>query len=128
MKNLEHQPSTGNKLRRTIVAVGLCLSAVALSACGEAYTPPEPNPKQTEKIENPSTQNTYYEDGTRITTFSDSEDYAPLLSYCDGPDLLDQTAFMQGYKKGAGNSIERTPSHPACADGKLTPDDFRIPG
>lgn len=126
MKNFENQPSTGNKLRRTIASVGLCISAIALSACGGTDTPPEP--KQTEKIENPSTQNTYYEDGTRITTFSDSENYASVLSYCDGPDLLEQTAFMRGYKRGAGNSIERTPNHPACADGKLTPDDFRIPG
>lgn len=124
MKNFEHQPSTGNKLRRTTAALALCVSTIALGACGNSSEQPQPS----EKIEDISTRDTYYEDGTRITTFSDSDNYAPVMSFCDGADLIDQTAFMQGYKKGAGNSIERTPSHPACADGKLTSDDFRIPG
>ncbi|MCA9331606.1 hypothetical protein KC968_01550 [Candidatus Saccharibacteria bacterium] len=127
MKNFEQLPSNGNMLRRTTAALALCISAVAVTACG-GNAEPERDNGVIETVDQTSVSHTYFEDGSRLTEYKDADNYAPILSHCDGRDLVDQTNFAKAPYKGAGNAIDRAVDHPACADGRLTPDDFIIPG
>ena len=69
-------------------------------------------------------RNTYTGAGHRITVYT-SEDYGTTIersyAYCDGPDLVERDSGYLG-----GSSTMRSVAHPACADGKLTPSDFKL--
>lgn len=126
MKNIERQLS-GDRLRKTAAAILLGVSSLAIASCGgSAESATDSAAKKIDTIEQSGAQYTYFDDGSRMTIYQDEDNYADVLSFCDGRDLVDQTEFMTYFEKGAGNSIERSVDHPACADGKLTPDDFRI--
>lgn len=62
----------------------------------------------------PSISVSYLEDGTRYTETRSGN----FTSFCDGNDLVD------AYNGRNGGGISRTFNHPACEDGKLTPEDF----
>ncbi len=121
---------TGNRLR----AVGLGLVVLlGNSACGSA-TPATVTAETT--VEQPGDSGTeskityQYIDGMRITKYPVLKGVngtlfssLTVLSYCDGPDLVDKEQIYDD----AGGGISRTPNAPQCADGKLTPEDFALP-
>lgn len=129
---MERKPS-GNRLRKIATAVLLGVSSLAIASCSRSAESATDNPpKKTDSIERSGVHYTYFEDGSRITKYRDQANYADILSFCDGRDLVDQTErFLRpGYsiERAAGNSIQRSVNHPACADGKLTSDDFSALG
>jgi hypothetical protein len=74
---------------------------------------------------------TYLPNGTFIlkivdTNPDDSSDaYTDnIYGSCHGKDLVEQG---QAYGSGRSSTIERSPDHPACADGRLTQEDFPAP-
>lgn len=118
---------------------------LGLTACSQESSKSEPKPivpKETEVTtvgiaEDIQITDIYTPTGKRITLYDNSDgtadSYTARLGYCDGPDLAEQTILNvisnRSDAGGAGNSITRTPRHPACEDdGKLTESDFRLPG
>ena len=76
--------------------------------------------------ESPVFEATYYPNGTRLLEYKNVPEttYFPsILEICDGLDPVDQTDVA--YHSGIGGS-NRSVGHPACADGKLTAEDFEI--
>ncbi|MCA9349325.1 hypothetical protein KC878_04280, partial [Candidatus Saccharibacteria bacterium] len=61
-----------------------------------------------------------------LSFFNDQENYADIIEFCDGNDLVEQTALSTYGSGAAGNAIARTIDHPACLDGMLTPSDFEV--
>lgn len=112
-------------LRTAGLAIAVGLASLTLAACGnDSGERSEAIP--TETAEGAGVSYTYFEDGSRLTQYSDSG-FADILAFCDGPDMLEQTDFATAAYK-AGNAIFRSVDHPACADGKLTASDFKIAG
>lgn len=68
-----------------------------------------------------------YEDGTAITRVPSLATH--VVSFCDGTDLVDvsYSRGAGGGDYGRGGGITRTADARACADGKLTPEDFALP-
>jgi hypothetical protein len=127
MKNHEHLNLNKNStLRKTAAVVLLGISSLTLFACGDNETDNQPN--RTDSVEQTGVNHIYFDDGSRLTEYRDSDNYADIKSFCDGHDLVDQTEFKKDIKKAAGNSVERSVGHPACTDGVLTPSDFHISG
>ena len=116
MRNFEF----GNRGRNLLMAATLA-GAVALAGCsGQSGAEPVPAPVE------PSVSAQYYTNGLRVIHYhNDDHQYADILEFCDGPDLVEQTVnpFNEGHS-GTGNALERTPKHPACADGRLDAADF----
>lgn len=111
-------------IRSAAFALALGVAVTGLASCG-ASEDTSHNAVETESIQGPRVTQTYFDDGSRLTDYkNDNEDYSDVFSYCDGLDLVDQTSY--NYK--SGNAIDRSVAHPACADGKLTPADFKIAG
>lgn len=115
-----------NTLRKTTSIILLGISSLALFACGGESE--ETQPAKTDIVEQTGVNQTYFDDGSRLTEYKDSDKYADIKSFCDGRDLVEQTEFKVSAYKAAGNSMARSVNHPACDDGKLVPSDFNIPG
>lgn len=110
-------------LRTAGLAIAVGLATLTLASCGNDTD--NHNAQETEAVSGPGVKQTYLDDGSRMTDYvDDNGDYSTVFSYCDGHDLVDQTAY--NYK--SGNAIARSVDHPACADGKLTAGDFKIAG
>lgn len=115
------------------------VAILGLTACGSES---EPKTTPAQETETSSTGNSgdfkiYYEytpTGKRTTTFSGPQDdggwnkYPEKIAYCEGLDFVEDTLITRYNSGAAGASSERIESHPACEDGKLTPEDFRISG
>jgi hypothetical protein len=115
-------------LRTLGLAVATGAAAIALVSCGGEATDAQ-SFTATDTIKEAGVEHTYYDDGSRLTEYTDEAgDYSDVWAYCDGPDMVEQTAYNGGYKAAAGNAQTRSVAHPACADGKLTPSDFQIAG
>lgn len=114
-------------LRTFALGSALALSGLALSACSSDEYGNEPdNSTLAETTSGNAISHEYRQDGTRLTAIDDL--FSSVLAYCDGHDLIEQTRHYKRYDSGSGNSIERSVEHPACIDGRLTPEDFKIPG
>lgn len=113
----------------TVLMLSLGLAACAKGAPTESAptpTPIKPDLRVTHK---------YTPSGKRITSIEDTLDRRPqiadlvvgrtIISYCDGQDLIDIDAGTAYYNPD--DIYERTLNHPACSDGKLTPEDFTVP-
>lgn len=114
--------------RRTLL-MSVPLFAVALFGCGSDSDSPSAAEQQRQKMvtESPTIEAEYFANGTRQPSYKNihhDRPYAHIYQVCDGPDLLEQSD--NAYR--SGNAIFRTINHPACADGKLAPEDFAIPG
>jgi hypothetical protein len=108
-------------LRRRMLATVLVVS-LGLTACGSSDEGDNPAEVRTSGIEVAAE---YFEDGTRIVRLKDDGNYySDIYGRCDGLDLVEQTRWNDS---GAGNAITRSVGHTACADGRLTPEDFAIP-
>ena len=62
----------------------------------------------------------YYADGTRRVGYAFDKNYGVgfyIIGHCEGGDLV-ETGLLRGY------SFERSVGHAACADNRLTPEDF----
>ncbi len=106
--------------RKSRMIVAACAAGLALTGCGEATATPSTDHRG--DLYKSNVEAVYDStNGTRILLFSNMGKYAAILEFCDGPDLVEQTQWSTG---GSGNDIERSPNHPACDDGKLTPEDF----
>ena len=111
-------------IRGAAFALALGVAATGLASCG-ASEDNSHNATTTESVHGPGVTQTYFEDGSRLTEYEDdNENYSNVFSYCDGTDLVDQTSY--NYK--SGNAISRTVEHPACADGRLIAEDFKVAG
>jgi len=67
----------------------------------------------------------YLENGSRVLSFRHSNnDWAHTVveQFCDGPYLME---ISDNYREDA---FDGSDIHDACADGRLTPEDFRLPG
>ncbi len=120
----EHKKS--NAIRATLVAGGLGVAAL-LTGCSQSSTDkvddaPKPEVK-------PTVTSEYFSDGTRRLRYTGSEGrlFSTVFESCDGSDLVEQTEYSGHGNGGAGNDLERSVGHPACADGKLTESDFAVP-
>jgi len=112
---------------RTIsVAVGFGIGALLMGACGnDTNSVPSPD-AVTSAANQPHIKAEYYSNGTRILRYENEDGYyADIFQACDGPDLVEQTAFLKYGYGAAGNSVERSVGHAACVDGTLTEDDFK---
>lgn len=67
-----------------------------------------------------------FADGIRVIDFENSN-FGDIYQFCDGPDLVEQVEYVDGYNAGAGNSMTRSVDHLACSDGTLTATDFQLP-
>jgi hypothetical protein len=109
--------------RAALVAVPLF--AVALTGCGDDDPVPIEQAQSTTVAPNKDATYpayTYYANGTRWTDFeNDGGALGGSFEWCEGADLVAQTTTYYN----SGNSRERSVAHPACADGKLTPEDFK---
>jgi hypothetical protein len=103
------------------VAGLILVLGIGAAACGDNDQPSTPRIER--EIEGRFSVNDSYQDGQRQTEIQNSDDawIGEVYSYCDGNDLLD---VMDA---GTGGSTDRTVDHPACNDGKLKPEEFRIP-
>ena len=93
--------------------VGLSAVLIGSAACGTSSGesgPPTTMPGQVE------VSNRWGEDGSRRYTVSGGGLGVTFLTECDGPDMVEVNI-------NAG-TVERSVGHPACADGRLTPEDF----
>jgi hypothetical protein len=125
IENLTRRP-----LRAAGLALALGLATLTLASCGgEDDATQGQQPSATETTNAPGVEHTYYDDGSRHTDYKDEAgDYSDVWAYCDGPDMVEQTAYNGGYKAAAGNALTRSVGHPACTDGELTVADFRTQG
>lgn len=106
----------------------LAAGAVLLAGCGKpedtAPTPSELHPQSSTSLENEYDRYVqYYPDGSRASwiTFDGQRgalNGAVVVEHCDGPDLV---SMVTGHTPG---DFERSASHLACNDGRLTPEDF----
>ncbi len=98
------------------------LALGAISCGGQSNSKPQTTP---DKPTNPVTiKDHYYPNGTKeIDPVDDGDYYTTILQFCEGPNLITQTRF----DANSGNSIAVTPNFAGCADGKLTPSDFKLP-
>jgi len=121
-----------------IIAPFLALS-IGLTACGSDGRNQQPEKPEIAKVkvgDNAGDFEVEYEytpTGKRITTFSGPQDggaflYPEKIAYCEGNDFVEDTLTQDDGDGAAGGSTERILNHPACADGKLQPKDFTIPG
>ena len=105
-------------------------AALLLSACGSDGTT-EAAPAPTGPIisdEGHDVKEIYYTNGDRRLHFQDGygRTLTDIYQHCDGHDLVEQT-YQNVYDRGAsGNDMSRTVGHAACADGRLTPEDFAL--
>jgi len=107
-------------LRSGLTIAALGIAGLALASCGDDESTLTYSDSPVVHTEDGSGATyLYLEDGSRLTDY-DNELFSDMISTCDGPDLVDQTAY--GYK--SGNAPERSVGHPACADGVLTSFDF----
>jgi hypothetical protein len=102
------------------------IAAIAIAGCGSSSsetstqtTPSKPRSPFTRTMH-------YYPDGTRIVSYENNDpdnQFVPfdVLDSCDGEDLVEET-LVAGV---SSSSISRSVNHPACADRKLTPSDFK---
>ncbi len=113
--------------RALILATSGALALVACSAA-ESTPPPATGLSQPEvATENGfSVTTTYYPDGTRSIDVDGQYNDSPpsLFEFCDGADLL---TVGNTYGTSVSASSERTVDYPACADGRLTSEDFQRP-
>ena len=114
---MEKSPNTFNKLA-LVTALGL--GSLGLAACGEA---PENKDVTIEMKGNGNVSHQYLDDGSRITKIHGR--FSDTLAYCDGDDLVEQTHHHKYMNSGSGNAIARSVDHPACDDGRLSPEDFQ---
>lgn len=106
---------------KTKVAGLILVLGIGAAACGGND---QPSPQRVEiKVEGRFSVKDSYQDGQRQTEIQNSNDswIGEVYSYCDGTDLLD---VMDA---GRGGSTDRTVDHPACNDGQLKPEEFRVP-
>lgn len=115
--------------RQLAVWAAIAVGAVSLVGCGENNAQVVSSSKKA----GPTPKYEYTADGKRLTSFDGGNDYygeygalalPDILSWCDGPDLMDQETLT---RNGSGGSANRSPNHQACADGKLTTEDFQLP-
>jgi hypothetical protein len=110
--------------RRLPVAV---LATIALAGCGGSSTESTTASAPANQRSPYTSTVTYYPNGTRIIgnenndpdNFGDTRD---VLDKCDGKDLVEQTLV---FNTSQSTDISRSVNHPACADRKLTPSDFK---
>lgn len=116
-----------SRLRTVGLAIAVGLSALSLTACAEEPQQPKAGDPAVETVEGTDVTYTYFDDGSRLTTYADGR-FSNILTVCDGADLVEQTQFnsWSSYRAGAGNDISRSVDHPACTDGRLTATDFTI--
>ncbi len=105
------------------------LFAIALTGCSgdNDRTPPTPEERAQEAERKAlGTDAEYLPNGNRLITYRNDElgEYSDILQSCDGLDLLEQTDD----NGRSGNASSRSVDHPACEDGRLTPEDFKLPG
>jgi hypothetical protein len=114
--------------RRIATSLTLIAGALSIAGCGEAA---QVSTDKSTKPKNPpeAISYKYTDDGKRIATYNDGVNgvleghwMQSIYSFCEGNDLLDQL----GAWDTAGGSISRSPNHPACDDGRLTAEDFKI--
>ncbi len=118
----------------SVTAIAL-VGGLALSGCNsDASGQPSGTPKNEVEIDGRTIvseiERTFTDDGQMLTIYGSSTgaDYDTLVkSSCNGTDLVDVIAIEGHSDKGMGGSIERSPNHPACTDGRLDPSDFEIP-
>lgn len=89
------------------------IAAISLGGCGSEA--PEPDVTYNESV-----SVTYNDDGTRW--IDHGEDYPRVYQYCEAGYLNSVTANGDGYEESSGGF--EIDLHPACEDGKLTPEDF----
>ena len=121
-------------LRRTKVVTLAVAMGLGASACGGGDSAEAQSSVRHESKPHSSglTHDTqYYPDGTRILRFGGQRDvdgyatYIPtdVYEFCDGRDLVEVPIVYHLDNTGLAS---RSPNHPACDDGKLTPADFRL--
>jgi hypothetical protein len=122
--------NSNNKLKAVLLGSALTLSGFALSACatendGLGGTSQEDIAQK--ESTNSGITYSYLKDGSRITSYG-QDGLSNVLAHCDGKDMVERVDHFDNGYDGSGNGIERSVNHPACADGMLTPEDFKIPG
>lgn len=112
--------------RSISLAFGLGVGALLMGACGSDESGDIQSPQvQTDADELPMVTAEYYTNGTRVLRYKNVDgDYGDIFQACDGQDLIEQTEFLKHGYGAAGNSMQRSVGHIACADGRLTPEDF----
>jgi|GEM_PF-5794854 len=118
------------KNRNRLLALPLALTlGLGLTACGGSKGGNEH--KETSVTGNSAVQSggiksstTFYNNGTRELKI----DRLNIEEVCDGPDLVETSYYLTRFGDGgSGMSIDRSVNYPGCADGKLTPSDFKLP-
>ncbi|MBP7807303.1 hypothetical protein KA047_02295 [Candidatus Saccharibacteria bacterium] len=114
------------ELLNTPRAIALSFTlGLGMTACSSEPKPQDSVSSATEagSSDDFAVHHTYTESGKRITEFDSTGDLYiidPIVSYCDGPDLVDRD--FRGASSEAFAS--RTEDHAACADRRLTAADF----
>lgn len=114
-------------LTKRVIPAFLVAGALTLGACGGdsspevKLTPEEEAQKAIDGV--PAIEAEYLPNGNRLLKYTNDRRYTDILQVCDGVDLLEQTARYSD----AGQAPSRSVNHPACADGRLTPEDFQLP-
>jgi len=108
-------------IKRMLVAPAI-VGGLLLSACGGNSETPKSNTHENVTEQQPgvwSVTAKYLPNGMRELVFNNVGPLYPnIIEFCDGKDLVEESAVSGAV------SIDRTPNHIACSDGKLTPDDF----
>lgn len=109
------------RLDRLVRPAAAAFCGVLLVACGSDN---EKTIKKVDSADTPveevvSADIEYFDNGTRLTIYNKGMTYQTrIVTFCDGPDLMDQNVY--------GGAPERSQDHPACDDGKVTAQDFRM--
>lgn len=122
---------------RTTRTVGLALAlGIGAAACGEGTGTQSTGHDQNSAGQESGPQKSdismspvYFEDGSRLLQYhgfikemDNGGSPKNILEYCDGNSLVAET--MSSYGTGGAPSI--IAEYPPCADGKLTPEDFKL--
>lgn len=104
-----------------------------LGACGGSVPAKAEATKTPEAVAQKAAKNAldikaeYLPNGSRILHYTGEEAfrYADILQVCVGVDMVSQT---QSANYGGGNIVDIQAAYKPCQDGKLTPEDFVLPG
>lgn len=123
LKSLFKSDPESDDLPTGYVLIGAAVLTGTMLMIGLTDNAPKDSGKAeiTEEISDDHVSYQYLDNGTRLTFVDQGVTYGiATITLCDGLDMVDLT-----YDNGR---VERSVGHAACADGKITQEDFRIPG
>lgn len=120
---------------RPRAGTAILAGSLLISACSKDQSNQIPSP-DTKAVASDTANNLkittdYFPNGIRILRYlqNDGGIFIEMIDSCDGSDFIEQIEFLEYGYQPAGNSTSRRENFPACADdGKLTPEDFKLPG